>query len=746
MTAVKLNIFSGIRPRLPESLLPEQCATIAQNCDLAYGELRNTRGGFLVGNMNNRPKSIYTGDGTTFYTWPNDVDAVRCPMVSDTYNRLYFTDGVNFQVTDRTGTRATGGVPATSYSVGVPKPTKAPILTIAGAQDISNADLVFHFHYESGGIKYQEAVITPTVVTERSTWKFTPTDSSGTAASGTTFRLKRYAVVNDNGGLTWNVIKDGSAVDATIVSSSAFSYLGTTIVPGTGSKTVYFGNVVQVTDENDLDHQLESLWSIAKYAVMSSSGTTTTAASGTPSSAFPVVRLTATDKTTKEQLFDIYTANSTFTSTSTYWTLTMAKTSPDDGSYTITLSSTIAEKDKETRAYVFTFVNIYGEEGPPSPPATVTTSPVVPVTVKATLDSMAGYAPIKEIRVYRTPTGSTIADYFFSLSIPVLGQAGPTFTVTDDVAAAMLAEELASTDYYPPPADLVGIMSLPNGILCGWRKNELWFSEMYKPWAWPPSYCKPLSHAIVGGISQGGGAVITTVARPYLVSGVSPDSMTASKINVEQAGVSKWSIASADGGVVYASHDGLVVISGATGSLAKSEVFFTRDVWRKRYGPALSTMVFSVWDGRLVVFSNTGAFVPFMIRLDEADGTMTDLPDLTAACAFISVVSDQFYFGNGSAIYQFNGGDDQQAVWQSGERVAARPTNFAFAQAVVEGNWSIDFIAGGVVRRTKAVSTGVTNFRLPGGFKADRWKIKITGTGRFRELRFANSAVELSGV
>jgi hypothetical protein len=58
MAASKINIFSGIRPRLPESLLPEGAATIAQNCDFAYGELRNTKAGFLVGTMVNAPKSL----------------------------------------------------------------------------------------------------------------------------------------------------------------------------------------------------------------------------------------------------------------------------------------------------------------------------------------------------------------------------------------------------------------------------------------------------------------------------------------------------------------------------------------------------------------------------------------------------------------------------------------------------------------------------------------------------------------
>lgn len=42
MAGFKLNRFSGLRPRIPESLLGDSDATVAENCDFAYGELNNT--------------------------------------------------------------------------------------------------------------------------------------------------------------------------------------------------------------------------------------------------------------------------------------------------------------------------------------------------------------------------------------------------------------------------------------------------------------------------------------------------------------------------------------------------------------------------------------------------------------------------------------------------------------------------------------------------------------------------------
>lgn len=100
MAAFKFNIFSGLRPKLPESLLTNGAATIAQNCDFAYGELRNVKGGFGLLTLSNAASSIYTEDGLSFYSWTTDVNAVRSPMVSDKFNRLYYTGDGAMRVAD----------------------------------------------------------------------------------------------------------------------------------------------------------------------------------------------------------------------------------------------------------------------------------------------------------------------------------------------------------------------------------------------------------------------------------------------------------------------------------------------------------------------------------------------------------------------------------------------------------------------------------------------------------------------
>lgn len=655
MTGFKINQFRGLKPRLPESLLGENEATIADNCDFAYGELRNTKGGFEYLTLSNTPAGLYTDTGLTFYSWPTSAESVRSPLVNDIYNRVYYTVDGMVRGASRLATKLTGGLPDESYRAGVPRPTVKPTLvTSLNVPSSETANIVFTFHWESIGVKYQEQVGTPTTLAE-GTYQFTPP------------------------------IKDAA----------------------------------------------------------------------TPTTAFPVLRITANWKRDNSLIFDNYTNNSSFHSSNELYALNIIK-DPGDGvlTYTANITINVEEKYKEARAYVYTYANTLNEEGPPSDYVTTTLIPTFDVDITVVKDSVSDYVPIKEIRIYRTPSGADVTDFYLIGTIDVLSGSG-SFTFKDNIDDALLNETLASTNYYPPNEPLAGLTALPNGILIAARDNALHFSEPYKPWAWPPEYIKPFPNNITGGIVVGSGLIITTTSYPYFVSGVSPDAMTVSKINIDQAGVSRWSIAVVNGVVLYASHDGIVSINGATGSLEESQLFFTREVWRQRYASGLSSMRFAVWDGRLVVYSHDNVFTPFIIRFDEAGGTMTELPGFVAKCSFVNPISDQFYYANGNKLYQFEGGTAQNATWQSAEKVLVRPVNFGAAQTLVTGTWTIEFWAyvkiasGGYeyqLKHSQTVTEGLSNFRLPSGYESDRYKIKISGNGRFRELRVAQTFRELAAL
>lgn len=645
---LKLNTFSGIIPKLPASLLPPTNATIAQNCDFGYGELRNTNDGVQLSTLANAAQSIYTDDGLLFFSWPNDVNAARSPIAADLYNRLYYSNGSDFRVASRDLMTTTGGVPASSYRVGVPRPTVAPTLVATPAPNpTTSTTFTAQFFYESGGVKYQEQAIPLTQVTVGAEWTF-PLPS---------------------------------------------------------------------------------------------------AQSSTPGGANPQIELIGKDSG-GNTTFDIYTQTSSFTGTSANvadWNLAM--TAPTSGNtYTLDLTASAQQgANQQTVAFCYTYVNLYGEESPPSDPTLVTHEIGLEIDVTVTLDTFtADYCPISEIRVYKTPEGSSVASYFYSGSVSILALGGgPTWVFQDTTPSSSLAEQLASTGYYAPPANLVGVMSLPNGILAGWVDNALYFCVAYKPWAWNPAFELTFPNRIVGALPMGSGLVLNTTAQPYVVSGITPDSMTAAPLNITQAGISKWAIANVNGQVMYASHEGIVVVIGVMGSLSYSDRFFTRDVWKQKYAAGFAKMRFANWDGRLIVYATDNSFTPFMLRFDETGGTMTELPNFSPACTFISPITDGLYYVVGSNVYQFAGGNPLTTTWKSCEKVVDGTVNYGACEVLCTGAWTVTLFSdnedGVMQQRWQKAVTGNQRFKPPSGYRSRRYQLNLTGSGVFREIRLGES-------
>lgn len=410
----------------------------------------------------------------------------------------------------------------------------------------------------------------------------------------------------------------------------------------------------------------------------------------------------------------------------------------------------------ETRAYTYTYANVYNEEGPASAAATVEVKTQTykgettrsAVTVEVNFDGAGAYAPINEARVYRTDASGATTDYYYAFKVS--GTAGKVATV-DKVAGNELNEVLSSLDAYPPDPQLTGVTYIGNGILAAFKGRELWFSDAYRPWSWPPSYMKTTKNAIVGLLPYGTGLLVTTIAEPLLFSGVSPDAMTEAQIEAPQGAVSKWAMLSIEGFAFYASNDGIVAVNGMQASLQLSQKFFTREVWRARYGNALGTMQFAAYDGRILVFSKTGAFTPFMIELDEGKGEMTDLTDFKAQTALTLATSDQMYVIRDGALLQFGGGVDWPLLWRSADIVLPAPTILAIAEVECKGDFVVKFYEGGRLGYTKALKTGRTTFRLPdralgehaGLRQSDRWQFEIAGTGTFKWLKAAASAADM---
>jgi hypothetical protein len=543
MTAAKLNTFGGMFPRVPAALLPDNSAQAANNCDFAYGELRAIKAPFPLRSLVGTVGSLYTEDGLRFFSWPGDMDAVRSPVINDTFTRVYYTSGADFRVTTSTNMPINGGAPASSYRVGVPQPTVAPDLSLDDKAVLpASLGLTSTFFYESNGVKYQEGPITLEVVEDRKHYRFklpdrkkATTETGGESLStDEAITITGVAALGDNG--SFSVASGFAPLKAKAVNRSQM----TVVDPlHSGYPLGYVIDATYVQADDGAIHNVESLFTLTRYgrvddgSAPSSSSTTTGSAStdGTPEAAFPALYLVGKDTDSNEEAFAGYSSNSSFAESTAKVKIILTQNKDDNTKYDVTLDfGSGASADDETRAYVYTFVNTYNEEGAPSPPAVVTAKTLNRVNVKATLPTNPDMAPIKLVRVYRSATGTDSDNFFLATEFPCLANPPGVVTIADDTKAGGLGEMLRSTYWLPPSTALRGLRNIGNGILLAWKGNEVWFSEAYRPHAWSPNNVLTFPHAIVAAEPAGTGAVVCTTAEPHLVSGVSPDGMSQTKI------------------------------------------------------------------------------------------------------------------------------------------------------------------------------------------------------------------------
>ena len=237
-----------------------------------------------------------------------------------------------------------------------------------------------------------------------------------------------------------------------------------------------------------------------------------------------------------------------------------------------------------TRAYVYTFVSAYGEEGAPSPAtvATGTTGSWALSGFDTTIPSAANYN-VTSINIYRTVASSTSTtpQYFFVATV-----AFGTTTYTDSALDAIIAENytLPSLTWSMPPATLQGIVSHPGGFLIGFSGRDLYMSDPYHPHAWPVQNIQTCKTEIVGVAVYNNIIMVMTTSNPYYAEGMSPQAVTLQKIESIDPCVSRRSIATTLTGVYYASPQGIIVATAGATQLATQQLF-TREEWQNYFSP-----------------------------------------------------------------------------------------------------------------------------------------------------------------
>lgn len=246
--------------------------------------------------------------------------------------------------------------------------------------------------------------------------------------------------------------------------------------------------------------------------------------------------------------------------------------------------------------WAYTWVTGFGEESPPSPLfGPIQLDQAVTQTISGFAATPAG-RNITGRRLYRSQTSLTGAtELMFVAEIPVA-----TTSFVYDPATMPLAEAITSRDFDPPDSGLQGLTSLPNGMMAAFAGKELFFSEPYQPHAWPRKYSLAVDADIVGITAFGSSLAVLTRGAPYVVQGVTPDTMAMERVENGLPCTSARGIVDFGYSAIYPSPDGLVLIGeGVRKSITAS--MFNREQWGEM-NP--SSIIAARYDGNYMMIHN----------------------------------------------------------------------------------------------------------------------------------------------
>lgn len=139
MAKVEFTGFRGIMPRYNKTMLEPNVAQDARNAVLWHRDLRPLRNPVDVYAPTPRGGEIRTiyrmgqtlGETQYWLAWVNDVDVARGMVSDDPDERTYYTgDGYPKMTTLPMATQGGTVFPVNAYRLGVPRPTKAPLLRV----------------------------------------------------------------------------------------------------------------------------------------------------------------------------------------------------------------------------------------------------------------------------------------------------------------------------------------------------------------------------------------------------------------------------------------------------------------------------------------------------------------------------------------------------------------------------------------------------------------------------------------
>ncbi|MGZ6387887.1 MAG: LamG domain-containing protein [Ktedonobacterales bacterium] len=821
MTAKKLESFGGMVPAVDNRLLPDTAAAVAQNTWLYSGAVVGinspkplvTLSGPSIGKVFRLPNNIIDSEhlfDATFVEFADiDTDIIKSAIVNDTFERFYFASpSISPSYNTKARLTSTSAVKVLLHFDG---PNNSTIVLDAAAKGLAHQwtcqegafinTAQFKFggssaFFGAGGLGANSYIDTP----DHSDYTFGTSDFTihcwvRSAALG----AQRYIAGHADNAITpalsaWTLERNAAnkIVAKVFQGSSTFTVTGTTSMDLNWHHValVRFGNILRLfVDGSQEGGDVAFTGAVNDGAARLAVGRGGELATNTTWSGWIEEFVIA-----KTAIWSVgFPVPTTPSQGNGNWLLGV----PTPGVAPTVVPAGGTSATQRTSSYVYTWVTAYGEEGPPSPPTLVTGKIDATWNVTMTLpdSSFLGVTRnLATVRIYRTVTSSSgVATYFLVDEQDVTDTTYADVKTETQVASSTA---LASTTWSAPPFDLKGIIAMPNGIMAGFRENEIWFCEPYRPHAWPAQYALAVDYKVVGLGVLNQTLVVLTQTYPVAISGVHPSVMTQSRMATLEPCLSRGSILSAPEGVYYCSANGLVLVTAGQASNITTQLI-TKDQWQKTVGvTTLSTLraarvagaYYAYGSVRPGVFEETafdvgsgfaaedftGAFNGMLIDVNNARVAFNVLH---GTVPMVNVMNDPWtgelmVIRNG-VLYWIDIADADPVyetfTWRSKIFQADKKQNFGAArvffettdtapalnpvqnmslvQTLAADQWGLFRVyADGVLKMCRELRTSGEIFKLPSGFKADYWQFEFESRVKLLSFQVAGSARELAKV
>lgn len=835
MPALKITNFLGIAPKISPELLPDTAAQIAENVKLNSGDLvpytETVVAGatFRIGDI----KTIYplrnpSTQELVWLSWSTDVNVAVSTSTVGEDQRFYYTgDGVPKVSNYTLATDGTAPYPIEYYNLGLPLPSTklttastsfttvntssykrdtGGIVTIVTATPhglrTGNNIIVSGFDKRSGTYSQTTNTITVTITGHglSSGESVTLDFLDGTAIDGTypitvtganTFTVTSPVSTSTSGSVSLDLRSfNASNVECTVINSTTFTYYSpgfslSSAISFTAGK-VDLGGLTQnrtyvYTWYTPWDE--ESIASEPSADLFIRDGQTVTVTN------LPTAKPSGDNNIRGVRLYRTVpsTSGTEYYRLANLWFPSPISFVSRDGGVSRVKTSTphnlsLDDYFKISNCTVASFDIVGG----------VVTSVVDDYTFEyaQALGNVATTSVISGA-VYHDVSqfpGTSTAQYW--------GDGGYSFT--DNFDSKFFFDTLQTDEYDPPPTNLTGLVALQNDFLAGFVANEIYFSELGRPHAWPESYKVTLEHNAVALAAVGGALFVATDAFPYVISGSDPAAgLSIQRIDLNYPCTNAKSLVVMEYGVVYATYEGLAVYS-PFGTQLLTKYNFDDDTWGQSLDP--KTVVGEFFGSKYIGSHSSGGFtfevnkntggifttfngtVGYLLKQDGGKvlqqndyGILLNLAsyvDFTAS--YFDSVNYKLYFARESDVYQFDNLEQPPTTmyWKSKVFKTKDMINLGAARVIADYaslsenalllNWENVFtnwedttgtyeLSGELtfyiwVDKNFKTSVQVFNddvFRLPTGYRSDTFEFGVTSTIRVREIHVGETPLGL---